>query len=423
MTRPTNDYLFAESAAVGRVVDPAGVRAGGYPLNAKLPSNEMNYLMQSPGRWIDYLRYQADGYTTLQDAIDAASPGELVRVLRDVAADYRGRITGTLTGDEIIAADNDGLYLYVVRVNGTTYTVQQILISDWTVEHTFTLTGTPDGSNPVRSISSDGAHCAIAWGGTIEVFELTGYTRVLTVTPTGATAEDVVCFGAYMAYVAKDIGASISIVGAYELATYTSTGVATLTLASTGEVAVSADGLYVYVAYRVSGGTDNTLEVYDPETVTQQTTTTWSNDAVVARALAANQDYVAVGVSATPNEVRVFRTRLDSAGAVVLEAVTVLGGSVNQSVIFTDRYLITAQSGARVRAYALHSWELVWEDRQVTKTVTDITTDGIHIYIPSDNTSQRIAKLHTGDHVTSWLRCDPTSRYRAPYFKLAIPAT
>lgn len=55
MTKPTDDYLWAESAAPADVADPGGVRGPGFDDNAPWTHDEANFLLRSIGRWLDYL--------------------------------------------------------------------------------------------------------------------------------------------------------------------------------------------------------------------------------------------------------------------------------------------------------------------------------------------------------------------------------
>lgn len=422
MTRPTEAYLWAESAAPGRVTNPTGSRSGGYGFEDPLPSDEFNYLMQSPGRWIDYLRKQADGFDSIAQALASAAAGEHFRTNPQTNTDFRGRLAGTLTGDQIVALDTDGRYMYAVRENGGSYAVQKIDIATWAVSATFTLTGTPSGAAPVRCISCDGAHLAVGWDNNFEVFRLSDGVRVISATGLLTEPLDCVVFGSHAAYVSTDTsGLGVGFVQAYSLSTYTGSGSEFITLASGAfNASITSDGRFIYVAY--SDGSDTEIEVLDINVNTVLTTpVSISSTAPYPRGIACNGKYLAVALG--PAGQRVYRYSYDGTN-VTLALVATLTDISGQSLAFTEDWLMVASSGVNLIAYDLHGFTRVWQENTVTyvSTLVQICTDGVHIYIPSSNSSQRIAQMHTGKNISRWYRPTATDRYRAPYYNLAIPS-
>lgn len=436
MTRPTDDYLWAESASPGDIDNPTVKRSGGYLFENELPHNQFNYLLRSPGRWIDYLRYQGDGRATLQSAITNAGAGELTRVEPDISNDYKGRIQGTLGGNAVITQDTDGVSLYIATRNAGVYAVQRVLISTWTVTHTYTLLSTPDDTNPVRCISCDGKHLAVGHGGRLEVFDVDTNTRVLDVNlDVLGDALDVHVHGASVITLWRGGGAGSSFIQLHELSTYTSLGITFVLLPNTtGDGAITCDGRRVYLAHTTSTANETKLSAFDINpsggALPELFSLTWMNDLVQHRAIETNGDYIAVGVEGVTNQVRVYRVKQLASNDVELENVTNLGSTECHSIVFTHNLMIAASTSASLvdmTAYELGSFEIVWRDSQVSEVPiglgrTELCTDGLHVYVPSGTLAQRIAQITIGRHVTTWLRCDPTAQYRRPYYNLAIPA-
>jgi hypothetical protein len=58
MSKPPEEYLWAETADPGDVADPSLKRPAGWQFQDDLPHQDANYLFRASGRWIDWLQKQ-----------------------------------------------------------------------------------------------------------------------------------------------------------------------------------------------------------------------------------------------------------------------------------------------------------------------------------------------------------------------------
>lgn len=76
-TKPTEDFLWAESADPGDLSDPSGKRTAGYLFEDPWPHDEANYMFRAIGRYINWLSRSAGSFPTPHAALDfGISDGE-----------------------------------------------------------------------------------------------------------------------------------------------------------------------------------------------------------------------------------------------------------------------------------------------------------------------------------------------------------
>lgn len=396
-----------------------------------IPDAIWNKILQDIYKWIDVTDLHTSSYDTIEDAIDGMSEHGYAMVDVDPSTQYPGYTTGDLTGDRIIAIDTDGKYAYLVRFDGTvTYTVERRALSDWsTVDETYTLSGTPDGSNPVRAISTDGKHLGVCWGTTFDIFDVEdGSTQVFSNVTSTAPPSDCYLAGDQAHLFLKDGGVASSLVASYSLTTYTAIGVETPSANSTNDGAICSDGQYVYVAHH--DGTDTVLDViaYDMSAILH--TTTWANDFVQPRSICCNGQYVAVGVNDTSNTARVFAIQHNGSASDVslVQVGQVDAGTIGYSLCMThDQLVISTSEGtdAHIYVHSLPGLELIAEFEQEPQSnngENDICTDGVNIYYPTSNASRRVAATCLGLPATQWRKCNGDEPYRRPFHNLLIPS-
>jgi len=76
--KPTEDFTWAESAAPVNVVEPAAKRPGGWQGDDPLPSNNLNWIQRTLGRWTGFFDAMFGNTGRLQ--MDAANGGQAVVV-------------------------------------------------------------------------------------------------------------------------------------------------------------------------------------------------------------------------------------------------------------------------------------------------------------------------------------------------------
>lgn len=168
MTIPSEDYLFAESAAPGDVSDPSGVRAGGYPFEAPVPYEEFNYLFRALGRWIDNLKGGSGVYASIEEFVDNADVGD-TGIINMVDPTGRGDQVARYpfapfdsTSDNLADVTSDGQYWYCASSTAFTARAQDDIDN---VVRTYTEAGTPTTR---KKIVSNGTYVAFIYDSTVE---------------------------------------------------------------------------------------------------------------------------------------------------------------------------------------------------------------------------------------------------------------
>ena len=167
MARPTEDILWAESAAADDVSDPSVERLAAFSSARTSPTTSSTSCC---GHWGG----GRVGHAPAQPLPGAPSPRPSPRRRPGMwpwwtwtrrppsLAALRGC---SPAGDRVVALDVDGRYAYLARRSSSdVFTVEIRALEDGALIRTLTLSGTPDASNPVRAISADGAHVGVVWG-------------------------------------------------------------------------------------------------------------------------------------------------------------------------------------------------------------------------------------------------------------------
>jgi hypothetical protein len=437
MTRPTEPVLWAETADPSDVTEPAGKRPAGYQYEDELPHDDFNAIARATGRWLEYSKRSSLTFPSMVAALDASiggtlipSPGDVCEIDLDPATSYPGQVSGTATGEAVVAIDCDGLYYYVATRSGAdVFTVVQRRCDTDAITRTFALTGTPDASLPIRDISCDGVHLGVAWGERFEVFTVSDGVRRIDINLTAQGRVAIACDldGASAVLFAADGGASTGAVVRYSLATYTTVGLYVFAQASLVGAVVST-GANVIIAYQ--DGSDVTVEVFEYlaslSVAAPLSTLTISSETLRAGSLRSDGRLVALSVSITA---RVYRIRQDASGVATLVALYTLsnppGANVGRLDMSRDMILVgSASAQGRVWGYSKASGDLVVTHNQEDGTGlvngTVVTSDGRRVYYNTTNAARRVAIVELGEPGGRWRRCAGTEQYRSAH-RLLIP--
>lgn len=430
MARPTEDILWAESAAADDVSDPSVERPGGFQFRQDLPNDQLNFLLRALGRWTSWTRAgAATPWGSLPEAIAETEAGDVALVDVDPATSFFGRTEGLFpAGDRVVALDVDGRYAYLARRSGSdVFTVEIRALEDGALIRTLTLSGTPDASNPVRAISADGAHVGVVWGERLDLFDLDG-TRQLEPSFLSANTIPVdVYLDGQHAHVLV-VGDSPTVV-TYPMEPWGGGWSWTPAGSVISDGGICSDGRYLYATYSTSA-TDYALALLDfsgPILVTVLDTYTWSGTGnPEPRGITCDGEFVYVATNDPgARGVRVFRVIRDTISpSHSLELVTDLNiGALPRSVAVAPGLLMVTSSAGEATLYLYHvpSFEQLGEVaiEEADPGENDVCTDGLFAYTPGD--SNALTRTHLGGRVRRWRRCDGTEAYRRPFHNLLIP--
>lgn len=390
-----------------------------------IPDAIWNTVLNKIYQWIDVLDLHQASFDSIEDAINQMQQHGHAVVDVDPETQYASKTDGSLSGDRVVALDTDGLHVYLARFDGVNaYVVERRLISDWSLDLTYTLSGTPDASNPVKAISADGGHVAVVWGAVVDVFVVDTATAAQTFNAGLAIASDAFVSGDQLHVFYRDNGATTSLVASYELTTYTAVGTLVTSVNSDNEGAICSDGHYVYVAHHNNTNTVIDVMAYDMSSIVSSTT--YAGDLVLHRAISCNGHYIVVGAPDTPNTARVFAISYTASGATLVQVGQVDHDTFGYAVcMLHDRFVLSTSAGGNTTIYvhALPGLELMaqfaMESAQISEN--EVCTDGQHVFYPANNASRRVARTDLGIAARSWRRCDGAERYRQPFYTLLVP--
>lgn len=435
MTRPSEPVLWAETADPSDVTEPALKRPAGYQFEDELPHNDFNALVRGNGRWLEYSKRSSLTFPSMVAALDAGvggalipSSGDVCEIDLDPATTYPGQVSGAATGEPVVCMDADGLYYYVAtRSAGNAFTVDMRRADTDALVRSFTLLGTPDNANPVRSIACDGVHLCVAWGVRFEIFTVADGVRRFG-TPALVNSIAVACDtdGAYAYLVTAQTSLGTASVVRYNLATYAFDNTRALAVnITTTQAAVVTTGTCVVVAYL--DGSDVALEVFAYD-ISSQLSTATVGGALALRVNSLKSDGRLVALCGT-TQASVFRLRYEAAGVITLVAAATLTNPPTANVgglDFSRAHILvgSASAAGRVFVYDKHSFELVaqyaQEDGTGLANGTVLCSDGLHVYYNTTNAARRVARAPIEPHGGRWRRCAGSERYRTQH-RLLIP--
>lgn len=435
MTRPTEPVLWAETADPGDVTEPAGKRPAGYQFEDELPHGDFNALARGTGRWLEYSKRSSLTYPSMVAALDASiggalipSPGDVCEIDLDPATTYPGQVSGAATGEPVVCMDADGLYYYTAtRSVGNAFTVDMRRADTDALVRSFTLLGTPDNANPVRSIACDGKHLCVAWGDRFEIFTVADGVRRFG---SGALVNSIAVAcdtdGSYAYLVTAQTSLGFASVVRYDLSTYTFVLSKTLAVnITTTQAAVVSTGSCVVVAYL--DGSDVALEVFSYDVSTQLSTASVAG-ALTLRPNSLKSDGRLMALSGSI-EATVFRLRYEASGIITLTPAATLSnppGAFIGGLDFSRDHILVGSASAvgRVFVYDKRSFELMaqyaQEDGTALVNATVICSDGMHVYYNTTNAARRVARTPVEPSGGRWRRCNASERHRTAH-RLLIP--
>lgn len=415
MTVPSEDILFAESAAPGDVSDPAGVRAGGYPFEAPVPYEEFNYLFRALGRWVDNLKGGSAVYASYAEFLAEAAVGDTGIINEFDPTDTTPPIgvVVTNTGD-FEHVETDGEFWFV----SASFAFQRRDLETFTD----VLTYTPTLSVTTRKgIKSNGSFVAVAYDDKVELFNRDTGASVWTHTYAGSSVSDIAIDDDYVHLVGNSVTASYRALNIAD-------GTTATTVAHDATLnAVTTDGRYAYAGGNAAGGGGDTAPGTKLFAVdVSLPSIPWESDPGItppgAGCLLSNGTYlVLVSAAGGSGGARAILTRNGEnivSYAFAASSVPALSGD--------DLFL--GGPGGIVRV----SLDSFVQGESTFPTIVSNTWTGDTVFGPSvacagqlfahcDGSNLQIRKSPKADTVRRWRRADPATEAALPERKLAYP--
>lgn len=409
MSIPSDNYLWAESAAPGDVSDPAAKRAGGYQDTDIYPHEEHNYQMRAIGRWIDNLRSGGGVYASYAEFLAEAAVGDvgIINSFDPETTDLALDILHSNVGNEDVVT-SDGEYWFVRAANAFE---SRNLDNVVTVYQTYTPTL---AITTGKKIVSNGSKVAITYDDKVELFDRDTGVSEWTYTYDGSSVSDVAIDSDYVHIVGNDIVAD-----SYE-ALNIATGLKAygLSSGSTGQC-VTTNGLKAYFGIN-SAVTGGDLSANTNYVIVDIPTLTFIEDAGTFGSVPLNihvdESWAYIQIS---TGTAVLPPNLYS-----VQALLNLSGPVRDSdseylyIEGTDHLFVVPKAAARFAqndALAVTDGVL---DPGLSITSAAVAGDTIAV---CNGSGVYVYKGLQADKPRRWRRADPSTERYLPYRKLAYP--
>lgn len=410
MTIPSEEILFAESAAPGDVSDPSGVRSAGYPFKAPVPHEEFNYLFRALGRWTDNLRGGSAVYASYAEFLAEAAVGEMGIIDTFDPNTTNPPLSQISTAVGVNSVSTDGEYFFTEDGSGTFEAVSPGDVSTAVV--TYSPASAVTGS---KQIVSNGKFVAIAYDDIIELFDRDSGARVWDYTYSGTSIAEIDIDSAYVHLVGNNTAQ------AYEAINL---GTASVDYAfdtdSTG-LCVESNGLHTYVGVNSAGaGAGAGITSGDHLLIIETTSGSLVRaDNLGTTPLVLHHDgtWLYIGTS---GDTFVFNTEGFRTQSQIPLGPTALDSDA--------RYLYIGTSAAGT--WAIPKEVALWAQDPTTTTASGITvgntaTHGIAVagdsIVYTDGSSCEELKGLDVNKPRRWRRADPVNETFLPYRKLAYP--
>ncbi len=399
--KPTEDYLWAESAAGGDVADPAAKRSAGYLFEDPLPHEEFNYLTRALGRYVDWLNRSAGGFDY---------PAES-RNLDNLAADdtfvsgFGGSFGGSNRGSQLQTTNangwedvcTDGEFIIAVETGSLSPTVYPVVHvfdpSGTTAERTFSISQFAPNVERIVCNGEYIAVCGDAAGGDFEVFDYDGNQQFTGQFDTGATVFlNDMDMDANRLYLAGNTGGAGNELQAWDL----STGTLDWSYAHGANLYGVIKGASKVYATGAANGTSETFIVSSTSGgAVAYTTPSASVDTTGGKPIAQTENFVFIPVSTTSvQKVNKFSTPGDQGSPFTLSN-DLRGLAADERYV----YAITTDEVQAFREDLFASWITSIS----TTAIASGTTTGQYVYILDETTSPfDMYQITTGRHPGIW---------------------
>lgn len=399
--KPTEDILWAESAAGGDVTDPSGKRSAGYLFEDPWPHDEANYMFRAIGRFTNWLARSAGKFTDPQDAEGEVDAGEtLISGGREVVGSKIPGATTTIgptPSEALVDCQSDGYFVISLeQANFGALAEAQVHVVDPTGAVATRSWGTGDIGADHQALACNGEYIAVLRAdGEFEVFDYDGVSQ-FTGDRVGTSSD--ICMDQLNVYIAGAAAIATGGTNSREMQAWTlSTGAFLWELDSAFGatlIACQTDGRFVYAASTsATGGGDYLVRVNLDGTIDAQGGAAGCAD---KGRLAIGRDAIYVASGTSPVTIYEY-SKMRTAVFTQLSTVAWGSGAFAGALAVDDRY-VYGVSNSILHAIPIDNMDSVWRgwQGQVAFSSTPwIVTTGQYVFVADDGAS-RMAQVSTG---------------------------